>query len=231
MTEKEVEDILANEALINAVIAMRKPPEEAEKSKSWKELIFETGGGVALVTVLLGGLLGSGATTLFQWMQKKNETAHAEQQAYLERQRAANERLEKLQLDSAKTLFDLTYKGISASDDLLQLSTPAFADPRLANQRTDIRTRYNEAEESWRSNHASQGLMFIYYHRSMTEIPSTWKETEQAVSKYIECASTWLLAHPFYQPGLGPGCSEERKSVDREFASLEQALVIGGNAH
>jgi hypothetical protein len=225
MTKEEAEQLIFNEALIGEILAIRKSPDESPKSKTWRQLVFETTGGTALITVLLGGILGGAVTALFQYMQKNNEIEHAEQQARLERERSANDRLEQVRLEAAKRLFELTYKGISSSEDVLQLSTQPFADPALKDQRTQIRKQYNDAEESWRKDHAVQGLMFVYYHRAIPGLSDRWGKTEKAVSDYIDCASNWIVSHPFYTPGLPGGCTEEKKKVDDDFAMLERSLV------
>jgi hypothetical protein len=229
MHKDDVEQLLSNERLIAQVLEIRKPPEAASRGKNWKELLFETAGGVALITVVLGGIVGGVITSSFQSHETENETQHLDQQARIDRERAANERLEQLRLDSAKTLFELTFNGISAAEDLLQLSTKAFSDPSLIKQRDEVRRRYNEADGTWRKSHGVDGLLFVYYHNSIVGVADEWTKTDQAVTAYMNCASDWTIAHPFYSENLPKGCSDERRVVDESFAALRQGLVLVGH--
>jgi hypothetical protein len=231
MTKEEADNLLFQEQVIAQVLAIRSPASPPRTSKSWKELIFETAGGVALITVLLGGIVGGAITTRIQSAQKENETEHAEQQARLQREAATRERMDQIGLDAAKDLFGLMYEAVSSSEDLLQLSTKAFADRTLSRQRDNIRGRYNKAEQNWRSQHNVKGLMFVYYQRSIPGLPEGWGKAEGAVTKYLDCSGGWIEAHPFYTQGLEAGCSEERKKVEQSFAELEHTIVpVKGSA-
>lgn len=225
MTKDEADNLLFQEQVIAQVLAIRNPTSPPRPSKSWKELIFETTGGVALITVLLGGIAGGAITTLLQYLQKENETEHAEQQARLQRETATRERTEQMGLDAARDLFGLMYEAVSSSEDVLQLSTEAFAARNLLHQRDDIRTRYNKADQNWRSQHNVKGLMFVYYNRSVPPLLEAWGKADEAVTGYLDCSGDWVEAHPFYTQELGAGCSDERKKVDESFATLERTLV------
>jgi hypothetical protein len=225
MTKEEADNLLFQEQVIAQALAIRNPASSPRTSKSWKELVFETAGGVALITVLLGGIVGGAITTLLQYIQKRNETEHAEQQARLARETATRERTEQMGLDAAKDLFELMYEAVSKSEDVLQLSTKGFADRDLSRQREGIRARYNKVDQNWRSQHKVKGLMFVYYNRTIPGLSEGWGKADEAVTGYVDCSGDWVIAHPFYTQGLGTGCSDERKKVEEGFAALERTIV------
>jgi hypothetical protein len=225
MNQTDADELLANEKLIAQVLEIRKSPDPPQQTKTWKELIFETAGGTALITVLIGGVLGTLLTLVFQYSQKKYETQHLDHQAELDRERSDHERIEKLRLDAAKDLFELTFRSISASEDALQLSTLPFADSKLKAQRESIRKSYNDADVAWRDEHGVKSMLFIYYNRGFPDIAEEWGKTDKSVSRYMDCTEAWVTNHPFYTNGLGPGCSDEKKVVDTDIANLQTALV------
>jgi hypothetical protein len=198
---------LAYEKFIAEVLRLRKVD---SAKKPWWQIFLESAGGAALISVVLGGILGAWITGAYQ-----------ARQATIERERAAHLKLQDLRFESNMEALTLIWSSIAAAEDLLHLSTQAFADAP-SSERDEIRKKYNLADAKWRSvSNGELGFKLKYYYRDSPEFAKSWDTARLSVSKYLDCAADWIEDHPFFKSGLGTGCVTQREAVDQDLLNLE----------
>ena len=191
-----------------------------EKKASWIIALLETPGGAALVTVVLGGIVGTIITSQWQERIKQRELSLA---AYAE--------YAKQEQEIANRTYELIGGGIAASDDLLTLTEPAFdltrysgeEQKRVAGQRQNIREAFNAQDRKWRAERETLGLLLGYYHHGQPEVIAAWQQAEDSVTHYFDCARNAYLDPPT-DPGNSALCSTERKNFRQRLAELTQSF-------
>lgn len=210
-TEEEQQRALIYEQFIANVLKLRQV--EQPKKSAW-QIFIESSGGAALITVVLGASLGAWVTASYQ-----------SRQADIDRQRSQQQKIQELRLDAMVNASTFIWTSVAASDDLLQLSTEAFADAPT-DQRNEIRAKYIEADSKWRS--ASKGELSFkinYYYRDSPDFIKTWPLARDSVSKYVDCAGGWIEKHPRYTKDLGGGCIVERETMEQNLQTLEASIT------
>ena len=116
----------------------------------------------ALITVLLGGILGQMITYSVQrsskdrefqqaWLKARGDQALVTFNEYLSQQR-----------ETVKRVYELNGNSISASYDLIMLTGPEFAlgsYEGIEQQRASVRKRYNTVDQEWRVEREKVGLL------------------------------------------------------------------------
>jgi hypothetical protein len=206
---------LHDEKFIAEVLNARKGP--PEKAKHAWQIFLESSGGAALITVLLGVGLGSYFTNSYQ-----------SRQAAIVRAQAAREKLQELRFQVTADSLTLVSATVAATEDLLQLPTPAFLEAS-DKQRNAIRATFIDADANWRKqNENVVGFKLNYYFRAEPNVIQAWTSVRAAVTAYDDCASAWIESHPKYTDGLPVGCKSERDAVGKNLEALQNALPALG---
>jgi hypothetical protein len=226
--------LLRHEAFMAEIARRRARLEAKDGSKPRWQRFLETSGGTALVTVLLGGLMGQLITWSIQnqlkerefqqaWMKARGDQALVTYKEYLDQEQ-----------EIVKRSYELIGGCISASEDLILLTTPDFAPGdfsgsekhKVETERSSIVEKYNSADSQWRSEREKLGLMMSYYHRGRPEVTRAWQEIQSSVTKYNDCAGRWYLQHPLpisTESACGEELTELRKRLDQLSSNLEAA--------
>ena len=238
---EEKEQLLQHEAFIKEVLALRADSAGGSKSKPAWQRFLETTGGAALITVLVGGVMGSIITGLFQRGAKDREAQQARLTArYNQSQVAYKEYLDK-ELEIVNRAFDLVGSCVSASEDLALMTTSTDYDPSkyegqdkeqarkdLKKQLTEAVDKYNQTDEKWRGEQHKLGLLMSYYHHGNPEVEKSWQGVQGAVTAQLKCTYDLYLAKLNENPtDQYKKCEGEKegviKGLDQLTKSLEQA--------
>jgi hypothetical protein len=192
-----------------------------EKNPSWIIELLGTTGGAALVTVVLGGIVGTIITSQWQDQLRKRELSLAAYADYVKQEQ-----------EITKRAYELIGAGIAASDDLLTLTEAAFdlnrydGDERkkVASQRESIRENFNTEDKKWRAERETLGLLMGYYHHGQTEVISSWQHAQDSVTGYFDCARNAYLNQPTDPPAPERLCELERKEYRNRLAALNQSF-------
>ena len=191
----------------------------------WQRFLESTGG-TALITVLVGGILGQMITCSIQnsskerefqqaWMKARGDQALVTYNEYLNQQR-----------EVVKQAYELIGNSISASDDMIALTGPEFAIGSyegVENQRGGVRKRYNSIDQEWRAEREKVGLLINYYHHGRPEVVAAWQELQNAVTAYNDCARQWYLEHP--EPAeTKDACKNEQENFRRSLSQFNVSL-------
>src|SRR5438445_5795635 len=187
--------------------------------KPWWQRFLESTGGTALITVLVGGILGQRLTSSYQEKLKERELALA---FYREQS--------KEQQDIGARYIELVGSCLGASQDLVVLTAKDF-DPeqftgeqqkKVVQQRTEIRKKYNEVDSRWAVDGAQLGLLIQLHSYGQQGVAQGWRNVQQSVTAYKECAEEWYSEHEqkfAARKELRTVCTKER---DHALADVDQ---------
>ncbi|MDQ1727952.1 MAG: hypothetical protein QOD33_77 [Pyrinomonadaceae bacterium] len=197
--------------------------------KPWWQKVLESGGGVAIITVLLGSLLGQMIGSYIQSSKAQYDRDLADYSKYLDQGS-----------DTVKQLYPLVGTCISAADDLVQITMPNLNREDLPRkeaqveraQRDQKKVKFNEADNKWREARDGLGYLMRYYHHNDDGVTRAWQEVQESTTSYMKCARTLFAG---YSPDkLTPQdcnpCMVERRSILTALDSLAQAVETNRKA-
>lgn len=205
----------------------------AEPKPRWLQL-FESSGFVALITVVLGGIVGGYITFTLQDRAKEREQQAAARQLQHDRDLAAfNDHL-----DRERKIVDefLTALGrlVDTSNSLVHLSReewaedrkPAAEAQRLAKGKHDIVQRYNEATEVWDANRLRLGMLLQLEHSNDPALAQAYRETCDKAEAYGLCADRWRQKHANLTVSEAEqGCADFRQDLDASVKTFTDRLL------
>ena len=196
---------------------------ETPPKPGWQRFLESTGG-TALITVLLGGVLGQWISTTYQARVREREALAAREEALADRRFETHKELLAARLATVRETLELIGAVIAASEDLITITRPewdpalfpdgAQREATLATKR-EIRETYNRTDARWRNTREGFGFLLGYYHGGDPAVAASWRELVGAVSAYIDCARAWYVAHGAELTDEPSGCSAgHRAAVD-----------------
>ena len=201
----------------------------ADTPKPRWQRFLESTGGAALITVIIGGMIGGYITYLFQSWQKDRDTQQAilktrTEQALLSYQEYLNKRQE-----VNKNAYEMLATTISTSDKLMDAFTKSEFDPQnrtgasrdeAEKIRANIKKAYEDAKDKWDNQSELTGFLLAQYHDSNPDVKSKWDVLKTSIDSYIHCAEGC-----FRGGQSGCGCREEAKRQVKDNMSGFQTAV------
>lgn len=251
ISPEDKEALLKDDEFVAKILARQKPPESPKppEKPGWQRFL-ETSGGTALITVLLGGMLGQLITWSFQQNQKEREF----QQKWMEARGAQALVSYKEYLDKEQELmrraYDLIGNCITASDNVLELTeAPEATNPEGVAQRKALVEGFNKASVEWDAETEKLELLISYYHKGQADLMRVWRELREGVSDYRSCAAEELAEYRKRAAAPRPGraaaaeeaeaeppgdeaeppplpCAEERKQLSRRITAFNSTLEV-----
>ena len=186
------ERLLRHETFIAEVVEKRRARDSKGRSNPAWQRFLESAGGAALVTVVFGSIAAGVINSLVQDELRERELALASYEAELKQQQ-----------DIATRIVDLVGTSVGAAEDLVILTTQEF-DPgrysgderkKMINQRTHIRQTYNSTDTQWRVDQEKLAFLIGLHSHGQSGITEAWREAQQAVRAYKDCAEDWYKGH------------------------------------
>jgi len=221
--------MLRHEAFMTEVMRRRVRVEGEGYTKPWWQRFLESTGGAAMITVLIGGLLGQLITWSVQkglkerefqeaWMKARGDQALVTYKDYLNQEQ-----------EIVRRVYEIVGSCISVSEDLIDLTKLEFAPGKsigVEKQRNSIRERYNTIDAQWRGEREKLGLLMSYYHRGRPEVAAAWRDLQDSVTKYNECAGNWYLdhPHPLIKVEVADACKNDRDDLRKRLEQLSASL-------
>jgi hypothetical protein len=219
-------------ALVAEVLRRRSSSDNGKTTiLGWLSDFLKTGSGTALITVVIGGLLGAWISGRIQTGQKDREF----QQSWLKGRGdqaliAYKDYLDKQQ-DTVRRVYERIGTSISASDDLIELTRPEFAVTNYQSEqkeimkkyRAEVRDKYNTSEREWRNERETLGLLMNYYNSKQNTVLAAWKDVSGRVTAYGFCATQWVQKHPISNESDNP-CKREKDAFSKSLEGLTKAL-------
>lgn len=231
---EEEAKLIHHEAFITGLLHQRMAKEE--KPRGLRQILLESTGGAALITVLLGGVLGAMISGIIQYGQKEREF----QQTWLKARGdqalvAYKEYLDKQQ-EVVRHVYELVGSSISAADDLINVTKPEFADTskyqgdqkeKMKKYLADVNDKYNASDQKWRNERETLALLMNYYHYNSgnSDIIDKWKAVSDSVDAYMNCASQWKLDNPISYE-TNNACKPQKDALQGNSVELGRTLQV-----
>lgn len=211
----------------------QKPPEKAK----WLNFL-ESAGGTALISVLLGGLLGQMISCSIQKSQKEREFQQSWMQARGNQALVAYSEYVKQEQEFVKNTFDQVGQSIAASQDLIDITTQKF-DPnkfpkgvertRVINQKAASRHAFNDANFKWRSSRDRTRLLMAFYHHGQPQVLAAWNQADSSVADLMGCAQDEYIKYLtsgvlVTEEVAQKNCETQEKSLQKAVDHLSGAL-------
>lgn len=213
---------LHHEAFVAEVLRARSQAARPAESKPWWERLLNATAVTALVGVAGTGVLGHWVAGAVQERTKEREIALASYREYLN-----------AELDTVKATYRLVGSYLSASEDLIFLTGPAFDPsgyepdqrPVLEQQKQDVRKGYNDVDAQWRKERDSLGFLMAYYHGGDAGVAAAWQAAQKAVDAFNDCAWQWHVTHQLVTDAvMKAACLSEKAAARDAVSTLTQRL-------
>lgn len=190
-------------------------------------MLFDTPGGVALITIVFGGIATTYITAEINAQQKERDFRDNATQLYISKQLELNK---EILTNRTKLIADASHLiGVAKNniESFIRLDTKGFAirqnpehEKTLEKQRQQIRKDFNSSWENW---DALKHRMQYYFGK---DIAVTWEETERSLDEFFDCADA-EAGKP--RENIESRCNKERQAVNIAFDNLLPKLQDGIN--
>lgn len=213
---------LRHETFVAEVLRARGGPPKPAETKPWWERLLNATAVTALIGVVGTGVVGHWVAGAVQERSKQRELALVAYREYLN-----------AELDTVKSAYRLIGSYLSASEDLIFLTGPAFQTrgftpeqvQALEAQKQEMRKHYNEMDAQWRNERDSLGFLMAYYHDGSQDIAEAWRAAQQAVDAFNDCAWQWHVTHPAVSDAeMRAACLAEKAGASDRVSALTQRL-------
>jgi hypothetical protein len=180
---------------------------------------WQSTAGVALITVVIGGIFSTAITGLVQRGAKQREFENEMIKSF------GQHRLEMLksnlsgQRDALVSALQLLGRTVARSQSRIDICGPAFAqrlDPieeaENAKQKKEIRGAFNTSWQDWASSKDATGYKLSYYFGHTAD---PWSQIADRTSKFMTCADTTRDGNWSDQR-----CAPERDAMDASTTDL-----------
>jgi hypothetical protein len=184
---EELKRVLLFGELLKQVLVPSAPKHPA---RPWWQVVIESSGGAALITVIIGGIVagtvGQYLTYRYQQSLRQREVAAVTYETYLKRSD-----------ETITRSFAFIGDVMSASDDLMRVAAwnpqlyPASARPEIVARRDKYVETYRSAMTAWEKERDRQALLLRYYHNANPAVGDTWRTLQASVSAYAHCTTQY----------------------------------------
>ncbi|HEY0079157.1 MAG TPA: hypothetical protein VGB73_10965 [Pyrinomonadaceae bacterium] len=230
--------MLRHEEFIAEVMRRRRPEEtsgtDTQPQKTWKQILFETSGGTALINVIIGGAFVTIISILIQQGFKEREVRQAYLKASSEQALLAYKEYSDREQEIVKEIYEVIGKCISSSDDIIDLTRPEFDPEKYPTQSlrdevtkdaVSLQEKYSEAATQWRASQAKLKLLIAYYHPSQPEVTNGWDGVQKSLTAYMKCARLHTVNSPKSSTEQVEGaCKPEKEELYKHLAAFTSAL-------
>jgi hypothetical protein len=233
-SELSEQDQRALNYLALAANVLRPPPvDSGTSSKSpWWNAFLQPGVLAALVTVVVGGIMGNFIAATIQAGAKEREFQQSWMKARGDQALLAYKEYTDQEQETVKRAYELIGGCIAAADDLIGLTDPSFSPGShegIETQRKAIRKTYNDYGAQWSKDGLKLKLLMSYYH-PQHEITDAWKDVEVSVTEYMDCSSDWYVSHE--DESLDPkvietACKDKKDTFNEKVAQFTERLEKG----
>lgn len=224
---------LEQESFITEAIRRRKGNDGEKPKPTWQRFL-ESPGGAAIISAILVGIFSQMTTYTAQRATSEKELRDAYTKARTEMILVTQKDYLEQQKEIIKRAYELIGSSISASEDLITLSTgysittfDSASREAITKQRATTLEKYNTVYEQWRTEKGKLRLLLSYYNSHRPEVLAAWIGAEEAVTAYTYCTQRWYLELQMSQNNGGDGsiCKKQKDEVWKNLDRLNSSLA------
>ena len=211
--------------LLNQALAIEfvKATNQPETKTRWLD-VLNSGTVAALITVILGTVLGTFLSSSIQEKSKKNDTELASYKEYLEQERQVVERV----FQAIGSLQAASENLIAATGDDFDTRHLAGKEKELVDElkRQILRDR-NTADTQWHTQELQLGLEMDLEHQNDPAVISAWQSVSSEMTRFSDCAKRWADTAPAATSAAvqKEACNESRSKLNQVLHTLTQSIV------
>ena len=221
----QYQELLLHEEFIAAIERIR-AGESAKRSK-WLEILNSPAVVAALtavITVGLGGIVGSIIVSKYQEKQKQNAVAQEQFQTFLQKQR-----------DVVDHAVDLIGDGEFDSAGLMELTQRRYNvrnaegkfPPELQKSRSEILAAHEAFRRQWGTGKLKTAVLLDYYFLARPAVTGSWRQVAESLDSLDDCAWGQYQNSNQHGPTDTPSdqlCLDQRKKLNEVLAQFSQSL-------
>jgi len=211
---------LLNQALAIEFVKAAKQP---ATKPHWLE-VLNSSTIAALITVILGSVLGSFLSSSIQEKSKKNDSQLASYKEYLEREHQVVQRV-----------FEVIGLLEAASDNLIASTGESFDTTTGTRKRKEqaekmkdqLLQEYNAADKQWHTQEPQLGLELDLEHQNDPAVISAWQNLSPDMTSFSDCANRWVVKRTTFttMAEQKEACNEFRSKLNQDLQTLTQSIV------
>ena len=230
------EALLRSVRLLAEVDTIRGGKDRPASKPAWQRFL-ESAGGVALITVLLGGIAGGVITAQLEARQKERELAVERERAEEERKGVSHRQLLAARLTVVREAMDLVGRVLAAGEDLIVLTGPEWrldaAGGEVARESTrrtkeELRVGWNSADAEWRARRHAVWLLLAAYTSEDRDVVTAWRVAEEGIDLFLRCARRYYVEHATGSGEPATACAAEHDAALDAVSALAAAAATTG---
>lgn len=212
-------------ALLNQALAIEfvKATKQPGPKTHWLQ-VLNSSTIAALITVILGTLLGSFLSSSIQEKSRRNDTELASYKEYLERERQV-----------VQHVFQTIGSLEAASQNLIASTGEDFDNTSAKGKEKDVGEglkgqylqKYNSADTEWHAQELQLGLEMDLEHQNDPAVISAWQNVASDMTSFSDCANRWLgTAPPRTTKAMQKeACKDSRSKLNQDLHALTLSIV------
>ena len=212
-------------SLLNQALAIEfvKATKQPENKTHWLQ-VLNSSTIAALITVILGTVLGSFLSSSIQEKSKKNDTELASYKEYLERERQVVERV----FQAIGSLEAASQNLIaSTGEDFDTTKGTSKEKASVEGMKRQLLQEYNTADTQWHAQELQLGLEMDLEHQNDPAVMSAWQNVSLDMTSFSDCANRWLVTAPplTTKTMQKEACKDSRSKLNQDLHALTQSIV------
>ncbi|MCU1256811.1 MAG: hypothetical protein JWM83_3110 [Candidatus Angelobacter sp.] len=212
-------------SLLNQALAIEfvKATKQPETKTHWLQ-VLNSSTIAALITVILGTVLGSFLSSSIQEKSKKNDTELASYKEYLERERQVVE-----QVFQAIGSLEAASQNLIAStgEDFDSTKGTSKEKASVEGLKRQLLQEYNTADTHWHAQELQLGLAMDLEHQNDPAVMSAWQNVSSDMTSFSDCANRWLVTSPplTTKTMQKEACKDSRSKLNQDLHALTLSIV------
>jgi hypothetical protein len=218
-SDPELRDLLNQALAIEFVKATKQP----EIKTHWLQ-VLNSSTIAALVTVILGTVLGSFLSSSIQEKSKRNDTQLAAYKEYLERERQVVQRV----FQSIGSLEAASENLIaSTGNDFDTTHSSGKEKERGEALKRQFLQEYNTADTDWHKQEPQLGLELDLEHQNDPAVISAWQSVSLEMTRFSDCTKIWVNKRTTLTTLAmqKEACNETRSQLRKDLQTLTLSIV------
>jgi len=223
--EAQSDEQLLRQALTASLLRLTAELEKAadEKPKPPWRVFLESTGGAALITVLIGGLLGASISSCFQKNAKEREFQQTLVKARTDQALIAYKDFIEKRDEFVGTTLQMVGATMSAADNYAQLVKKEYqatdGDPKAVQDKkkehwTQIANEYNASDTKWSAECDSLKSQMSNFFQDQPEVTESFTTVEEKVNAYKICVKALVK-------GEKTTCEPEKTAVGESIKAFD----------